>query len=603
MTSPATVADLRRARLHLPAPGPGDLAAGPEAGRAYRRRLADLVDGALRDLWHRAAEATGLDLSAGVALAVVGSQGRRDAGPTSDLDCMLVTDGRTLKDAEVARLAEALWYPVWDAGLDLDHSVRSLAQCRQVASADLPAAVGLLDLRWVAGDAILVHRAGQAVLADWRAAARRRLPEVLGSVQARAERAGELAYLAAPDLKEARGGLRDAVVTFALAATWLTDRPHGALDDAYARLLDVRDALARVTGRATGVLLRADAPDVAAQVLGDRDEDAVDDLLTDLAGAARVVAAALDTTARHARQALRRPALRARRGPREVRGRRVPPRLRPLGEGLVEHDGEVVLAVGASPRQDPLLALRAAHTAARLDLPLSPVTLESLAAAAPLPEPWPREARALLDGLLATGRAQVPVWEALDLAGVVTRWFPEWAAVRNRPQRAPVHVYTVDRHLVQTVANLAELVRRDETPAEGLDLLRLAALFHDIGKVRGAHDHAAVGARIVGPVLDRLGLGPTDRDLVVLLVREHLLLPTVASGADVTDPGPAAEVAARVGGARELRLLRLLTEADARAAGPQAWSAWRAQRIDALTDGALRALRQATAGGEVAGIP
>jgi len=89
----------------------------------------------------------------------------------SDLDLVLVHDGRTNNPLVVTELAERLWYPIWDAGLDLDHSVRSLAQCRQVASKDLPAAVGLLDLRHVAGDAAVVSRASTALLTDWRGAA------------------------------------------------------------------------------------------------------------------------------------------------------------------------------------------------------------------------------------------------------------------------------------------------------------------------------------------------------------------------------------------------------------------------------------------------
>src|SRR5690606_13850919 len=157
----------------------------------------------------------------------------------------------------------------------------------------------LLDLRHVAGDRAVVHRARSALLADWRSAARRRLPELLTSTRARAERTGELACLVEPDLKEARGGIRDAVVVFALAATWLTDRPHGAVDDACLHLLDVRDALHVSTRRATTRLLRADQDEVA-ELLGVGDGD---DLLAGVAEAGGTISHALDTTVRHARQA------------------------------------------------------------------------------------------------------------------------------------------------------------------------------------------------------------------------------------------------------------------------------------------------------------
>lgn len=554
--------------------------ATPGAGATRRRSLAEFGATWLQQVWREACDGRRFD---GVALAAVGSLARGDGGPLSDYDLVLLHHPRGLSGAQVGAFADRLWYPVWDAGVRLDHSVRTVAQCRSVASADLSAAVGLLDLTHVAGDVDVVNAARSTVAHDWRANARTRLPEIREAVLARHVRHGDLAHLVEPDLKEAHGGLRDMAVLRALTAAWLTDRPHGEVDAAHERLLDVRDALHVVTGRGRDRLHRDDQ-DACAALLGHADSD---DLLTDVATAARTIAYAVDATLRRAQQSQQARTLRV--GPRR-------PTLVPLGYGLYRNDGEAVLGPSVDLARDPVMPLRAALVAARAGIPLSPTTLRNLAGqTTALPEPWPEVARALFADLLAAGPGLVNVWEGLDLAGVVERWMPEWSAVRSRPQRAAVHRHTVDRHLIETVVTAGGLVRDVARP----DLLVLAALLHDVGKVAGSTDHSVTGARLADTVLRRLGLPDDDRDVVVRLVREHLTLVDLATRRDPDDPATIAALSAAVGGSvATLDLLRALTEADASAAGPQAWSDWRAGLVDRLYRAARAALLAEAGGAE-----
>ncbi|MCU1538900.1 MAG: UTP-GlnB uridylyltransferase, GlnD, partial [Humibacillus sp.] len=281
--------------------------ATPGAGPTRRRALAEFGFTWLQALWREACAGRRHE---GVALAAVGSLARGDGGPLSDYDLVLVHHPRGLSGKEVGAFADKLWYPIWDAGVRLDHSVRTVADCRAVASEDLSAAVGLLDLTHVAGDADVVNAARSTVAHDWRANARTRLGEMHESVVQRHARQGDLAHLIEPDLKEAHGGLRDMSVLRALTAAWLTDRPHGEVDEAYERILDVRDAIHVVTGRGRDRLTRDDQ-DACAALLGYT--DAVD-LLTDLSTSARTIAYAVDGTVRRAMQSQRARTLRV--GPR-----------------------------------------------------------------------------------------------------------------------------------------------------------------------------------------------------------------------------------------------------------------------------------------------
>ncbi|MEW1914631.1 [protein-PII] uridylyltransferase [Kitasatospora sp. NPDC085895] len=551
------------------------LLADPGLGGAARRTaLARLTDGWLAGL-HRDAGAP-----AGTALVAVGGYGRGELSPRSDLDVLLLHDGPI-----DPRLPERIWYPVWDSGAALDHAVRTLDEARAVAADDLKAQLGLLDARHIAGDAALTASLRSTLLADWRAGAAGRLPELQQLCAERAERHGELSFLLEPDLKEARGGLRDVVALKAIAATWLADAPRDGLEAAATRLADVRDALHLTTGRATERLSLQDQDQVAAR-LGVLDADT---LLRQVYEAARTITYASDVTWRAVDRVL---AARSNRGRRLSRiafpfsgtGRgsgavaKGAVERRPLAEGVVEQDGEAVLAQGARPAQDPVLPLRAAAAAAQAGLTVAYATVRRLAAETkPLPVPWPDEAREQLITLLGAGEACLPVWEALEAEGLITRLLPDWERVRCRPQRNAVHRWTVDRHLIETAVRAAAMTRRVARP----DLLLVAALLHDIGK-GWPGDHSEAGEVIVRDVAARMGFDKTDTDTLALLVRHHLTLVDTATRRDPDDPATVDAITKVVGTLPHLELLHALTEADATATGPAAWSSWRASLVGNL---------------------
>jgi [protein-PII] uridylyltransferase len=536
-----------------------------QEGPALRAALVEKVEGWLERLLG--------DAGPGVALVATGAYGRREPAPSSDLDLMLLHAGD--REEEIGPLAERLWRPIWDAGMRLDHSVRTVEEAVNVAAGDLKTALGLLDARYVAGDAELAAALRERALERWRATARERLEQLREACRRRAERHGELAYLLEPDLKEARGGLRDGHAVRAISATWVAAGLDRRGQAAYGLLLDTRQALhLELLARDGAQAGRARA---ATDRLSLQEQDAVaarmgqlgaEPLMRAVHEAGRTLARALDQSWRRVDARYAGPAVRRWRRP--VRRR--------LGAEVVAYDGEVLLAAGADLAADPWLALEVAAAAAGAGMPLAAPTVRRLEARPlELPARWPARARESLVALIGAGPSSVGVIEALDQAGVMAALLPEWERVRCKPQRNPFHRWTVDRHLVETSVQAAALVRRVRRP----DLLLLAALLHDIGK-GWPGDHSATGARLAAEVGGRIGLPAGDRAVLSELVRHHLLLVDTATRRDLDDPATVRAVAEAVGDPGTLALLHALTEADARATGPTAWTPWKARLVDDL---------------------
>jgi len=493
----------------------------------------------------------------------VGGYGRSELAPYSDLDLVLVHADDV--DVDVSEVAGRVWYPLWDAGANIDHSVRALSEVTAAAKQDVRVALGLLDARHLAGDPSLTLRLRANLLAQWRRDARSSLPELRELVSQRGDRVGELAHSSVPDLKESTGGLRDATALNALVATWLVDVPHTDLERCRMQLLDVRDTLHEVAGRSTDRV----APELWAELapgLGLPDAVAVQRHVRELG---RRITHISRLTWRRVESVLARP-------PSGAQGRR--PTLEPIAPGLAVSAGEVVLEQRARPAGDPWLLLRAAAEAAERDLILAPATAARLTRECPvIPEPWSAHGRNLLVRLLAAGPGLLAVWETLDETGALDRLLPEWERVRLLPHASAVHRFTVDRHLVESCIEASRLIRRVSRP----DVLMVAALLHDIGK-GGAADHSVAGEPLAADVARRMGFDTGEVALIAGLVRRHLLLPEVATTRDLEDPASIEHVIARAGSSEMLDMLEVVTEADARATSPKAWSTWRAGLVTEL---------------------
>ena len=371
-------------------------------------------------------------------------RGRRAGPPRAGAVLRSRPGAAARRPPDIDRLAEQLWYPLWNAGIGLDHSVRTPGQAVQVAATDLRAALGLLEARHIAGDAALsdtVPRRRPAGLAGRHPQpvrrARRRRPRPLG--QGRRRRAPGRA---GPEERPRRAARHPADRR---ARRWpsCSTGPAGDVQQARALLLDVPHRAAPA---------RRPRPRRAARPGRRRGGRRAGDRRPVRAGPGAVRGRAGGRVRRRGG-----PALGARRAAPARAGRAAPPAGAPAAgpRVVVEHAGEVALARDAAAARDPALVLRVAATAARTGLPVAAGTLHRLADTAPeLREPWPPSGAGR--AAVAAGQPGAPmvdVVEALDRTGLWGRLFPEWGAVRDLPPRDRAHVWTVDRHLVEAAAH------------------------------------------------------------------------------------------------------------------------------------------------------
>jgi [protein-PII] uridylyltransferase len=506
---------------------------------------------------------------------------------------MLVHDG-SVRGGVAQEAARALWYPLWDAGLVLGNAQRTPKEALALAREDVDTLTGLMHMRVVMGDLAIVDE----LLRDAHALARRRRDDINEKLAiaawARAERPGPIAEMLEPNLKEGAGGLRD--VQALEWAGWTLDEGGGldglvaadllevgdieVLEQARAHLLDVRVELHRATGTRSDVLTLQEQ-DAVAHAL---DVEDADDLIRALASVGRSVQWISGDVWR-------------RLAPGRRRARRLARKEREVEPGIWLRRGAVELSESAE--LDARTVLRAAAVAARRGRPLSRATLER--ARELEPPAWDAELRAAFVDLLRLGHPAIPVIESLDQVGVLTALLPEWVNVRARPQRNAYHRFTVDRHLLEAVAECAGIL--DERSFDGdvarrtrPELLLLGALLHDIGKGLPDDDHSVSGAAAARTITTRMDLDPHGIDVVSWLVRSHLLLADTATRRDLTDSDTIIRFGRAVRDTERLDLLYALTVGDSRATGSAAWGSAKAALVRQLFVEADRLLEEGVVG-------
>jgi [protein-PII] uridylyltransferase len=574
-------------------------AAGPEAGMPAAVRYSKVIDGLLCALF-RALE-TSMSAEGNwqpVGLAAVGSYGREELAFHSDLDVRLISSARVEK---VRPVAEALLYPLWDAGLSIGHQVVTPNEVIELAQTDLPTATTLLDWRLVAGDRSvsdkLVDRAAEGLFGIGNIS--KFLERLAKRVTDRSERYGGSVYLLEPDVKNGIGGLRDIdVACWAARARFhvkslkelvrvgvLLAREWQEIEEATNLLWRVRNLLHLYAGRRSD-RLSFDRQEALAKDLGYGPGGAgVEKFMSEYYRNARVIARTRELVLQRAEPPPKRK-----------------PRERSLGNGLKLTNDQVSVEDPAAVEQDPTLALRLYEEAVKRDLPVYGFARDAIARALATPTFADRlrssdEASRLFVRLCTTvQRTKLrggSVLQELHDVGLLVAMVPEFSPVVGRVHHDVYHTFTVDVHSVAVVDHLRALVRGElatELPLASRlaaeisrsNVLFFAALLHDIGKDEGGKAHSERGAGMARTVLARLGVPETDIREVEHLVLKHLRMYHVATRRDIDDPETLAAFGAEVHGREGLRELYLLTVCDVSMTSLGALTSWKARVLEQL---------------------
>ncbi|OYY92912.1 MAG: [protein-PII] uridylyltransferase [Hydrogenophilales bacterium 28-61-23] len=588
----------------------------PAAGKLLRGH-ARLIDRILKQIW--AAHA----LPANATLVAVGGYGRYEHYPQSDVDVLILFDD-ALPEAERARF-EPLIALLWDVGLPIGHSVRSLSESLAESAQDITIQTNMLESRWLAGNRALLRRMQSALDDQIDPAAFFQAKSL--EQKLRHGRHADVALLLEPNLKESPGGLRDVqtliwVARAAHLADSLSGLAHaGLLSQAEARtvrteldlLAHLRIRLHLCANRREDRLLFEFQERIAQGMGIARATDVGPDLRQDSRRASERLMQRYYQAARHIR--LINELVMG-----EFRARLLPPiGARPLAQ-ITDNPqarhfslaGNLLDAEEDIFERHPDLLLETFLILAREPGPkgfapsgCTPRLLRALWRAGKRIDPAFRrdpDNRGRFIELLRQPKGVTLALRLMHRLGILGRYIPLFSRITGQMQHDQFHIYPVDEHILMVLRNLRRLTvpeyahefplaHRVINEFERQEVLLLAALFHDIAKGRGG-DHSSLGALDARRFCRAHGLDKEDRELVAWLVAQHLNLSQTAQKQDISDPEVIAAFAARCGNVRRLSALYLLTVADIRGTSPKVWNAWK----DKLTRELYLAARQVLEG-------
>lgn len=553
------------------------------SGRALLAEHSRLADELILDIFSRA-NIQGIENS--VALVALGGYGRKELFPYSDIDLMILYH-ESIED-KIQEVADAILYPLWDTGLDIGHAVRTVEQSLSHAAEDYFFQVAMLDSRRIAGSDSLFQELYKEYKRKFVDGQRDIFVERMRMHRDRRRaKFGSHSYLLEPHLKEGKGGLRDIQAMF-----WVGKVVFGLddidefvssglmLEEERRDFLNAWDTLVRLRNRLHYISRRKndqlyfEMQEEVAKALGYVKRDgvlAVEQFMRETYAQMGTVAIVTDLFFDHVEEVL-------------GFGRKGGLNLvdREIEAGIEVHNNRIQLVATQSQLEaKPHLLMRVFLASARTGAPIHHRTRKLIGGFLHLVtekiQNSSRMAKAFISVLL-DAKDIFAVLESMLETGLLQAYIPEFGRILTLAQHDVYHVYTVDRHSLQAVAELKHLAE-EETQlyqmVKSPEILLLAALFHDIGKGSGK-DHSEEGTRIVARLAARMQFSMEDVECLCFLIRYHLFIPENALRRDLNDISFIQRCTETIGDLDRLTMLYLLSIADSRATGPSAWSEWKA---------------------------